>query len=197
MRILIVLAHPDPRSFNHAIAQAVCRELGQCGHEVIFHDLCAEGFDPLIAAAEIPRNGPVPAAIQTHCEELRAADGIVIVHPNWWGKPPAILCGWIDRVFRPGIAYRFVAGDSGEGVPEGLLRARAAVILNTANTEPAREQRIFGDPLDDIWRRCIFDLCGVRTVHRRVFTVVVTSSPAQRSAWLAEAQALCRQAFGT
>lgn len=195
MKILIVLGHPDAGSLNHAIAAAVRDDMGAAGHDVVFHDLHAERFDPLLPAGEIPEDGDVPAAIQSHCRDLCSADGIVIVHPNWWGQPPAILKGWIDRVFRPGIAYRFEEGDSGEGVPVGLLRARAAVVLNTSNTEGIREDAVFGDPLDAIWRRCIFDLCGVRSFHRKTFRVVVTSTEAQRVTWIEEAKLLCREAF--
>ena len=196
MNILILLGHPKPGSLNHALAQAVRDDLRAAGHDVIFHDLYAERFDPLLDAEEIPERGRIPPSIQKHCDELGAADGIVVVHPNWWGQPPAILTGWIDRVIRPGLAYRFREGDNGEGVPIGLLRARAAVVLNTANTKEERERTAFGDPLDSIWKRCIFDLCGVPAFHRRTFTVVVTSPPEQRRAWIEEAKNLCRQAFG-
>jgi len=54
-----------------------------------------------------------------------------VVHPNWWGQPPAILKGWIDRILRPGVAYQFLEGDAGEGVPVGLLKAETALIFNT------------------------------------------------------------------
>jgi putative NADPH-quinone reductase len=64
-------------------------------------------------ADEIPENGDVPDAIQAHCDELHSADGIVIVHPNWWGQPPAMLKGWIDRVFCLRVTCRFKEGDSG------------------------------------------------------------------------------------
>lgn len=195
MNILVVLGHPDAGSFNHAIARAVCRALRTKGHQVVFHDLCAEGFEPALRGQEIPEDGVVPRCIQQHCEELGAAEGIVIIHPNWWGQPPAVLKGWIDRVFRPGIAYRFREGDSGEGVPVGLLRARAVVVINSSNTPEAREQAVFGDPLELIWKRCIFDLCGVRQVYRRTFGVVVTSTPEQRAQWLIEAQELAGSAF--
>jgi NAD(P)H dehydrogenase (quinone) len=195
MRILIVLGHPDSGSLNHAIAHAVRDDMLNAGHDVVFHDLYAERFEPLIAAEEIPESGKVPSAIQSHCENLRSADGIVIVHPNWWGQPPAIVKGWVDRVFRPGLAYRFKEGDSGEGVPVGLLQAKSAVVLNTSNTGAAREKSAFGDPLEAIWQRCIFDLCGVRSFHRRTFTIVVTSTHEQRSTWIEEAKDLCRRAF--
>ncbi len=118
------------------------------------------------------------------------------MHPNWWGQPPAILTGWVDRVLRPGVAYNFLEGDGGEGVPVGLLRARTAIILNTSNTPPEREQSAFGDPLDLIWKRCVFDLCGVGDVRRVTFSVVVTSSREEREKWLAEVRELVYSCFG-
>jgi putative NADPH-quinone reductase len=195
MTILIVLAHPTPGSFNHALAETVRDALCGDGHEVVLHDLYAEGFDPCLPGPEIPQDGPVPDAIAAHCRELTEADGIVIVHPNWWGMPPAILAGWVDRVVRPGVAYRFDDGDGGEGVPVGLLKAKHALVLNTSNTPDAREQEAFGDPLELIWKRCVFDLCGVHSVERRMFNVVVTSTPEQRRQWLAESVDLARTLF--
>jgi len=195
VKILIILAHPDPGSLNHALADAAARAAKGQGHEVILRDLHAERFDPVLPATEIPRGAPLPPSIADHCADLATADGIVIVHPNWWGQPPAILTGWIDRVVRPGVAYEFQEGDSGEGVPVGLLRARTAVVLNTSNTPPDRERDAFGDPLDSIWRRCVFDLCGVTDVRRRTWSVVVTSTAEQRRQWLAEAASLVADAF--
>lgn len=193
--ILIVLAHPGPASFNHALADAAARAARAEGHAVVVRDLYAERFDPVLPAAEIPRSAALPPGIAEHCGQLAAADGIVIVHPNWWGKPPAILAGWVDRVMRPGVAYAFEEGDGGEGVPRGLLRARTAVVLNTSNTPPARERAAFGDPLDAIWRRCVFDLCGVEDVRRRTYGVIVTSTAEERRGWLDDAAALVREAF--
>jgi len=77
------------------------------GHQVAFHDLYTEGFDPLLPAIEFAKVAPLPPDIASHCQEIAAADGIVIVHPNWWGQPPAILKGWVDRVLRQGMAYEF------------------------------------------------------------------------------------------
>jgi NAD(P)H dehydrogenase (quinone) len=117
------------------------------------------------------------------------------VHPNWWGQPPAMLKGWVDRVIRPGVAYGFVEGDNGEGVPVGLLKARAVVIFNTSNTEDSREQAVFGDPLETIWKNCIFGLCGVTNFHRRMFGVVVASSMEQRKEWLDEVREMVNRLF--
>jgi len=195
MTILLILAHPTPGSFNHALAETVAATLRANGHQILCHDLCAERFDPLLPGDEIPQHGVVPNSIQTHCREVADADGIIVVHPNWWGMPPAILTGWVDRVIRPGVAYRFDEDDNGEGVPIGLLKARTALVLNTANTPDGREQAVFGDPLESIWKRCIFDLCGVRDFHRRVFGVVVTSTSQDRQQWLAEASDLATRLF--
>ena len=195
MKISIILAHPARGSFNHAIADTAVQALRAAGHRVAFHDLYQEQFPPLFSAAEIQPDAELAPAVARHCAEIAAADGIIIVHPNWWGMPPAILKGWIDRVLRPEVAYRFAANDKGEGVPVGLLKARAAMVFNTANTPEEREREVFGDPLETLWKKCIFDLCGVRTVHRRTFTVVVTSTPQQRQGWLAEVRATVERHF--
>ncbi|MBI5252099.1 MAG: NAD(P)H-dependent oxidoreductase [Desulfomonile tiedjei] len=184
MNVSIILAHPNPESFNHAIAQAAASQLQKNGYSVIFHDLYAERFDPILPAEEIPTQVAVPEQLKAHCMEISSADGIVIVHPNWWGQPPAILKGWVDRVLRPGVAYKFLEGDKGEGIPIGLLKARTAIVFNTANTGSRRERDMFGDPLQLIWKNCIFDLCGVRTFHREMFTIMITSTMEQRKGWL-------------
>lgn len=186
MRVSVILAHPDPSSFNHAIARTTVERLERNGHDIYFHDLYAEHFDPVLVANEIPKDAILTAAVEDHCEEIRQAEGIIVIHPNWWGQPPAVLKGWIDRVIRPGVAYEFLEGDAGEGVPKGLLPAKAALIVNTSNTMPERERHVFGDPLETIWKNCVFGLCGIRNVHRLTFSVVVTSTENERQSWLEE-----------
>ena len=197
MKISIILAHPAKGSFNHAIARTSEAVLMRASHEVRFHDLYGESFDPLIPSDEIRRDARLPELVAIHCHEIAEADGIVIVHPNWWGQPPSIMKGWIDRVMRPGVAYEFVDGDSGEGVPHGLLKAKTAIVFNTSNTPMERERNVFGDPLDAIWRNCVFGLCGVSDVRRRMFNVMVASSKEQRKAWLEEVGGMLMDAFPT
>lgn len=195
MRILVVLGHPKPGSLNHALADRVVDTLAALGHDVVFHDLYAEKFDPILPPDEAARNAALPADIAVHCEEARIADGFVIIHPNWWGMPPAMLKGWVDRVLRVDVAYRFVGEDGGEGVPVGLLKARSALVLNTSNTETNRERTVFGDPLERIWKDCIFDLCGVKEFKRRMFNIVCISTSEQRAAWLDEAEEMVKELF--
>ncbi len=195
MKILVILAHPVRGSFNHAIAETALEVLMKNGHESIFRDLYREGFDPVLPGKEILEEAELDENINRHCEQLAGADGIIVIHPNWWGQPPAVMKGWIDRVFRPGVAYEFEEGDSGEGIPVGLLRAECALVFNTANTPRTRELEVFGDPLEKLWKTCIFDLCGIGNFRRRTFEVVVTSNLEQRKKWLWEVGKLVDSCF--
>lgn len=195
MNISVILGHPQAGSFNHAIYETCIRTLRSNGHVVYSHDLYQERFDPLLPGKEIPDDADLPDQVKKQCDEIAIADGIIIIHPNWWGQPPAVLKGWVDRVLRPGVAYKFEEGDSGEGVPIGLLRAKCALVFNTSNTKSCREQMVFGDPLERIWKNCIFDLCGVQQYFRRMFCVIVTSTPEQRSQWLDEVSSTVTRYF--
>jgi NAD(P)H dehydrogenase (quinone) len=195
MKILIILGHPDKNSFNHAVADVAVQALEKNGHAVLFHDLYEEKFDPVLPASEITDQAILPTSIELHCRDIAAADGIIVVHPNWWGQPPAIVKGWIDRVLRPGVAYRFLEGDGGEGVPVGLLKAQCAVVFNTSNTPEKREVEAFGDPLEALWKKCIFDLCGVKKFYRKMFRVIVDSTMEQRQKWLGEVEKIINNYF--
>ena len=195
MRIVIILAHPNKNSFNHSIADAANEELVANGHETILHDLYSEGFDPILPADEMSSDASVPEEIDIHCREVVSADGIVIVHPNWWGQPPAILKGWIDRTIRAGVAYECLEGDQGEGIPNGLLKGKSIVVFNTSNTTSVREKEVFGDPLELLWKNCIFDLCGATSFSRRMFSVIVVSTEKQRSVWLNEVREIVGKCF--
>jgi putative NADPH-quinone reductase len=187
MRISVILAHPSGKSFNHSIALTAVQALRKNGHEVIFHDLYAERFDPVLPAAEMKKGARLPQCIKKHCEEIKKAQGLVLVHPNWWGEPPAILKGWVDRVLRVGIAYDFPPGAKGAaGLPIELLgHIHAALVLNTSDTPKAREDKVLKDPLQRIWKNTLM-YCGIKNFYRTMYRVVVTSTSLQRKAWLAD-----------
>ncbi len=186
MKVSVILGHPNPGSFNHAIAETAVAALRAGGHTVWFHDLCAEGFDPVMPAAELARDAVLPPEIEAHAVEAGEADAFIIVHPNWWSAPPAVLRGWCDRVLRAGRAYNFVPDGQGGARSVGLLKARAGLVFNTANTPQAKEEELFGDPLEIHWHKVVFGLCGVTTVCRLNFSPVILSTPEQRQQWLRE-----------
>jgi NAD(P)H dehydrogenase (quinone) len=193
MNALLVIGHPSPASFNHAMAQAARAVLQDKGYTCLWHDLYAEGFHPVQPVPESGNTASDDPLVETHCRELARADLILVFHPNWWSQPPAIVKGWLDRVFRLGTAYGYPEGVGYEGVPVGLLRARHALVFNTSNTPPDREREVFGDPLETLWRTSVFALCGVDSVHRRMFAPVAGSTDAQRAAWLDDVNALVRR----
>ena len=98
-------------------------------------------------------------------------------------------------MLRENVAYAFPEGDNGGGLPLGLLKAKAALVFNTSNTPPERENEVFGDPLQRLWRDCIFAFCGVNVFDRLMFRVIADSSEAERKTWLQQAEALVEQYF--
>lgn len=195
MNISLILANPKPESFCHALAKRAASCCERLGHQVRFHDLYAEGFDPILTEAEIRLRNAQDSLLDAHTREIMEADALVIVHPNWWGQPPAILKGWVDRVMRSGVAYAFETGDNGEGIPHGILKARMGIVLNTSDTPWEREREAFGDPLDLLWSRCILPYCGVKGFARHTYGVVVSSTPEQRQDWLEHAARFVEEAL--
>ena len=189
MRVGVYLAHPRPGSFNHALFDTVVGELRERGCEVLAHDLCAEGFAPGLTAGETETVHAAQDAhdpqVARHRAEVGTLDALVFVHPNWWGMPPAVLTGWVQRVFVPGVAYKLGTAD---GEPVGLLRAGRALVLNTSDTPAEREHGEFGDPLQRIWSACLLPYVGVDDVRRVVFRTVGDSTDEQRADWLRQAR---------
>jgi len=134
VRALIVYAHPNPKSFNHAILETAREALRDAGAEVRIRDLNAEGWNPILSAADFQDllAGRVPADIAREQEAVSWADTLLMVFPVWWFGPPAILKGWLDRVFSVDFAYR-----STEHGLEGLLKGRRALVISTSGADEA------------------------------------------------------------
>lgn len=181
MNALVVVANPSGASFSHAMAEVARGVLVRREHRVFFHDLFLEDFPPVHGG---------DALVERHRDALKSADLVVLFHPNWWGSPPAILKGWIDRVFHPGVAYDYPPGVGPAGVPKGLLRARCGLVFNTSETPWDRELAVFGNPLDRIWRDCVFGFCGVKDFERKVFGPMSTSTAEMRERWLDEVRSV-------
>ena len=132
MRLLFLHAHPVPESFNTVLCTAAVEAARAQGHDVRLIDLCAQGFNSVMSADE--RRGytedvPLPADLVPHVEALRWAEGLILVYPTWWYAQPAILKGWIDRVWRPGIA--FTLHEEGNRLRAGLTNIRLIGVITT------------------------------------------------------------------
>ena len=189
MKILVILTHPKPGSFNHAIAETVCLNLIALGHTPIFHDLYAEKFDPVLTETEINMKvEELPEPILSFTNELMEADGYIFVHPNWWGGPPAMLRGWLDRVVRSGLAYGFT-----ENGPVQKLSDKIVQIFTTSNTPREVELNVYNDPIEWFWKVIVFGLCGCKSFERRNFESIIMSTPEERKQWLLEVEEMVRR----
>ncbi|MDO4587576.1 MAG: NAD(P)H-dependent oxidoreductase [Planctomycetia bacterium] len=181
MKTLVIVAHPNTdQSFNHAIVDRIVQTLKKKGDSVLVRDLYAEQFDPVMPINEDKLEiDELPPEIQTAMKEVKESDALIFVHPNWWGTPPAILKGWIDRVLRNGFAYKF----SNKG-PVQLLNDKIVRVFSTSNTPKDVEVNVYHDPLQNFWETIVFGLCGAKSFQRRNFESIILSSEEERKQWL-------------
>lgn len=185
-----MLCHPLERSFNHAVADVAVRALKARGHAVHFHDLYHERFDPLLTGVELKRRFSFDEQVQRYSRELAESRGLIFIHPEWWSGPPALLKGWVDRVFRPGIAYEYAGEESLRKSKVPLLVGKRALILATTDAEASP-----GEPLlAMVWRETL-GFCGVEEVTVRLLADMRTVDLAGRRAWLAEGEGMIASLF--
>jgi len=157
MRILQILCHPRPGSLNHALSDSARETLCSLGHEVLFHDLHQEGFNPVLDSSELSRLYSLDELVQEHSRQLTQADGLVIFHPDWWSQPPAMLKGWVDRVFRQGIAYELDGEDGAQKTWKPLLEGKRGLVFCTSDAEEGDKP----GALESLWRDAILGRCGM------------------------------------
>ena len=184
MRAMVVLCHPFESSLCHAIAAGVGEALAGGGADVVRHDLYAERFDPLLSGAEIARHYPLDEQTQHHCDELERSGLLAVVHPDWWSGPPALLKGWVDRVFRPGVAYAWEGEAPEEKRHRGLFAGKRALVFVTTDREDAERPAAIGQFWSDV---CSY--CGMELRAFTLFCDVRRSGYRTRRRWLTEAAA--------
>ncbi len=127
MKHLVVVAHPAADSFTMAIARTYTAELEQLGHSHVTYDLYRMGFNPVLTAQELqPITADHPASfdVMEAQDDIRAADALTLIYPLWWLSMPAMIKGYIDRVFARGFAY-----EPHQGSVRGLLHGKKAVLI--------------------------------------------------------------------
>ena len=159
MRVVVVLAHPDPNSFNHAITATAVASLTSAGHEVTLLDLYAEEFRTAMSPAErraYDSDRPLldPMA-ERHADIVKGAEAFVFVYPTWWSTMPAILKGWLERVMVPGVGFVF---DDHRHVRRGLKRVRCVVGISTYGA-----RRIYVRAIHDNGRRILLRALRMNT----------------------------------
>ncbi len=162
MRALVVYCHPNPDSFVGAACTRAVDGLRSNGHDVRITDLYADRFEPAMAADErrlhkVPGSQP---GLQAYIDDLAWAEALVFVYPTWWGGQPAMLKGWIDRVFVAGVAWKM---DEGDTSPTPLLRNVRRIVAVTTHGSPKWINALEGEPGKRLLFRSIRLMCSRRT----------------------------------
>ena len=162
MRTLVVHCHPNPGSFSAALNAAACDALRRGGSELRLIDLYAEGFDPVMKRDEreayVGNPGLVEARVQPHVDALRWAEHLLFVFPVWFHGPPAMLKGWLERVWLPGVAFS-PATKRGDKTAPGLRHIRRLTVVTTCGS-PRWWMWVVGDPNRRLFGRAIRCLCA-------------------------------------
>ena len=164
--VLLVIAHPKPTSFNHSILAVVKRELEAKGCTVQVRDLYANQFNPLLSESEltsIPK-GNIPMDVQIEQKWIKWCNVLILIHPIWWSSMPAILKGYMDRVFSEGFAYKV----EGNKPPAGCLSEKQVLILNThGQAKELYESKFY--PAINQTTNPGYELCGMKLINHHYF----------------------------
>ncbi|TVQ99194.1 MAG: flavodoxin family protein [Spirochaetaceae bacterium] len=190
VQILALIAHPSRGSFNHAILDRCLASLR--GHEVIVHDLYAETFDPVFPEADIRRRCSFDPVIQRHMRDLSSSQGLIVIHPDWWGQPPAILKGWLDRVLTPGVAYEYQGPEFGTKHAVPLLNHVRAAVFVTSDALASQVAPLF----DAIWRDRVFSFCGIESRRIELLERMRETNRRQREQYLCRVDAVMNDLVG-
>lgn len=172
IRHVVVLGHPAPGSFNHQVATTYCETARACGHEVELRDLYALGFDPLLKATERAGGGAPSLApdVRREIDALHGVRALILVYPIWFGSPPAIIKGYVDRVLGAGFQAREVR--SGTAHPL-LAGARLLTFSSSATTMPWLSERGQWISLRQAFDNYLTDIFAMREARRVHFDAVV------------------------
>jgi len=161
MKCLVVIAHPDSDSLCHAMASAAIAKLIEAGHEVQIEDLYKTDFSPSLTVAERQsyyRSSFDSAAVQSQVERLLSAEALVLVFPTWWFGFPAVLKGWFDRVWVPGIAYDHA--DNLGPIKPRLRNLRRALAVTSLGSPWWVDRLVMWQPLKRILSTALFGTCA-------------------------------------
>lgn len=163
MKCLVVIAHPVTDSLCYTLATTAIAALKEAGHEVEIEDLYASSFSPALTTAERQSYyGPLfdSTAVQSQIERLLSTEALVLVFPTWWFGFPAVLKGWFDRVWAPGVAYDH-ASDLGQIRP--LLDHLGRVLAVTSLGAPWWVDRlVMWQPVKRILSTALIGTCAPR-----------------------------------
>lgn len=187
MKVLVILGHPNHASLCGALAEAYVGGARQGGQEVRILRLGDLDFDLNYPTRPQDAPGDEPDLAEARAQFVWA-EHLVFVYPNWWGTMPALLKGFIDRIFTPGFAFRL----HDDGTWDRLLKGKSAQLITTMDTPGWVYRGIYGQPGINALRRATLQFCGVSPVRVLRFGTVFNSTAPQRGHWIEKARAAGR-----
>ncbi|MDR9852121.1 NAD(P)H-dependent oxidoreductase [Paenibacillus sp. VCA1] len=184
--IAVIIGHPDPESYCHALAHAYIKGAEAGGANVRLLDLAAMKFGPILQYGYRKRTELEPDLVQAR-EIISCADHLVWVYPTWWGTMPALMKGFIDRVFLPGFAFSS-APDS--LVVKKLLKGKTARLLVTMDSPSWYYRLALRQAGHVLMKRGILQFSGIRPVRITEISKVKMLSAEKRKHWLEKAESL-------
>lgn len=155
MRLLIIFSHPSQDSYGAALCTRALDTLRAAGHDVRLRDLYAEGFDPVLSRAEWDRYLSDPDANisvhRDHIDDLHWCEGLIVIYPTWYYGAPAMLKGWLDRVWLPGVTFEIPKTASDR--PTGKLQNIRTFVGITTSGSPWWWIKMIRDPGRSLWTR--------------------------------------------
>jgi len=199
MRVLVIIAHANPKSFNHAVLEAFTRGLKDGGHSFEVVDLYAIKFDPSLKLEEFPIVGiQTPKDVLEQQEKVAQADALALIYPIIWMNFPAILKGWLERVFNYGFAYNLTEAGMLQGDLSGrigMLEHKKALLINTTAWSEASYRETPGmlDAMEKIMVEYALKYPGISNVEHIFLYQVPTVSDETRKEYLELAYRLGRE----
>jgi putative NADPH-quinone reductase len=185
-KIAVLLGHPDVTSLCGSIARAYADAARSAGAEVREINLAELTFDPVLWHGYNEIQTLEPDLLEAQ-DTIRWADVLVFAYPTWWGTVPALLKGFVDRVFLPGFAFKY---RDNSRFWDRLLAGRSARLLVTMDSPHWYYRFVARQPGHQMMRRAILGFSGVKPVRTTVFGPVRTSTATARDGWLARAAVL-------
>lgn len=181
MKHLIIYSHPNQGSLNHHLLQTAIESLKTKNQEIVIRDLYQLNFNPVLSLEDMngQRIGNVTEEVKQEQQFISWADHITFIYPIWWTGMPAIMKGYIDRVFSYGFAYRYE-----QGVQKGLLTGKLTTIINTHGKSQA-EYESFGmhKALSLTSDKGIFTYCGLEINQHFFFDKADRTAPESIENW--------------
>ncbi|CAM4007121.1 NAD(P)H-dependent oxidoreductase [Bacillus paramycoides] len=190
MNVLIIYAHPSPSSFNASILEHVQKGLQETNHSVTLLDLFKEQFDPVLVFNEEKKRRDLLHEEETkrYRELVQKADTLLFIYPIWWWGMPAILKGFINRIFVAGFAYKYEGA-----LPKGLFKGKKAWVINTLDSPLWYVALLYRSADWIMMKRGVLRFCGIRNIKRSVFQSVKTSKVTKRERWLLQIEGEARK----